>query len=98
MKLVVGARQSGKTIAAIKEAAASGSYLVVRSHKEACRVRDVAEKEGLRIPFPITFDEFLGGHFSIAGCRSLVIDGADEVLRRLAHGVPVTMATWDKQE
>jgi hypothetical protein len=97
MKLVSGGRQSGKTVAAIKAAADTYSYLVVRSHAEAFRVAKVAESEGLSIPFPITFDEFCAGRFG-GGVRGFVVDGVEALIQRFANGVPIHLATFDDEQ
>ena len=96
MRLIISGRQTGKTLAAIRDAAARDAYLVVRSHSEACRVRDVAEREGLTIRFPITFEEFLQGRFARHRAMGFIVDGADALIQHFARGVPVYAATLDE--
>lgn len=88
MKIISRARGHGKTYEAIRAAAETHAYLVVADKREAQRVAEQADKMGLRILFPITFDEFLRDRLSGSWVKKVVIDNADMLLQRLA---PVTI-------
>jgi hypothetical protein len=98
MKTIIMPRGAGKTTKAIEIAAEGFLYMVVRDRREVQRVAAIARERGLDIPFPLTFDEFLGRQFHGRGIRGFVIDGADALLARLASGVPVAAVTMDAEE
>jgi hypothetical protein len=96
-KLIVGGRQSGRTTELIKmaaEAEANGavSYIVCHSHNEAYRISQEARRMGLRIGFPITYDEFLIGSHS-RFIKKFYIDNVEMLLQRLAGHVEVDAIT-----
>jgi hypothetical protein len=80
----------GKTTEIIKIAAENYSYIVCLSHRECARVAKYAEELGLKIPFPMTMDEFMNGRFYRPGIKGgFVIDNAEAIIQRLAKGVTV---------
>lgn len=87
MKVVVGGRRSGKTRRLIELCAEYGGYMVVRSHREAHRVAQMARELGLRIPFPISHGELLSSGCS-AGVRQLWFEEPAAFLSQLTN-VPV---------
>lgn len=94
MKFVGLGRRAGKTVEMIKMSAASGSYVVCHSQREAHRIFREASGMGLSIPFPITFAEFKRGEFHPVGVRGLLIDNVDLLLQDLARGAPVHAVTF----
>lgn len=86
MKTVIGTRQTGKTTKLIERSAETHYYIVVSTHREACRVRDMAMDMGLDIPLPLTYDEFLRGEYHPDGVGGLLIDNVDLLLKRLIVG------------
>ena len=97
-ELVVLPRAKGKTSAAIRRAARDHLCIVAIDAREVRRVADVARAMGLDIPFPITFEEFLGGRFYSRGIRGFIVDNADYLIRYIARGVPVAMITATQDE
>lgn len=95
MRMIVSPRGAGKTTEAIKIAAENFAYIVCHSLDEAYRVAQQARAEGLDIPFPLTFDEFVTGAFCRGGrgVRAIIVDNVDMLLALLAQGVPVLAAT-----
>lgn len=89
MRTISGGRGEGKTTTLIKISADSGAYIVCFSMKEADRVHMEAIKMGLKIPLPITYDEFISRHYSPKGVRSLLIDNVDMLLQYIAKGTPI---------
>jgi hypothetical protein len=100
MKVFVTGRQMGKTQKCIEWAAANDAYIVTHSKKEADRIFQHAEKQGIKIRLPITYDELLGGR--LAGTpQALVYDNVDMLLVQLARGRRVvgwTATTLDYSE
>ena len=88
-KMFVGGRGSGKTTECIKFAAEHNAYIVCRSQGEAHRIAVAATAMGLRIPFPITYSEFVQGRFFGPNINGFVIDDVDELVRQLARDVDV---------
>jgi hypothetical protein len=92
--LIVRPRGGGKTTEAIRHAAATGAYIVCPTMARAREIWQRASIMGLKIPFPLTGDEFFGGRFHSAGCRGFVLDDLDHLLRRFTRSVPLIAATW----
>lgn len=87
MKIIIGDRGSGKTESLIRMSAESQSYIVARDRRSALGTLRQAEALGLRIPFPLTYDEFLDKAF-YRGSPALrfLVDDAEALLARLADG------------
>lgn len=85
-KVVLRGRGGGKTIELIKQCADKGGYIVVHSRDAATYVQKAAEELGLKIPFPITYDELMKGQLHGRHCSPLWIDNVDILLRRLTEG------------
>lgn len=86
--------QSGKTTELIKLAAKDWLYIVCINHARARYTFEMARSMGLKIPFPITFDDFRGGQFFGHGINGFLIDDLDEHIRYMARGVPVVAVTF----
>lgn len=57
MRVIVGARQSGKTVNLIKESSFTGAIILCQSKSESERIYGIAFNMGLAIPKPLTYDE-----------------------------------------
>jgi len=86
MNIVMKARGKGKTEALIDYAAKHGYYIVVRDGSAVREVAARASTKKLRIPFPLTYNEVINGHFNTRGVKGLCIDDADEFLQRVCKG------------
>lgn len=95
MKIIVRGRALGKTTEAIKIAHEKRAYIVCLHYRDAQRIADQARRMGLKIPFPITFNEFLEGRFEPRGVQRFVIDNADMLLQHAARGAAVEAVTLD---
>ncbi len=93
IRFVSGGRQYGKTTEMIRTAAETNSYIVCPHRQQVLYVQRLAEKLGVNIPFPITWDEFQRGQFSPMGVRGFVIDDLDQCIEYMARGVPVHAAS-----
>lgn len=93
MRAILTEKGGGKTDRLIalcaKSNAEASSYIVAA---DITRVRAIFKRSqwlGHDIPFPITFDEFLGGRFHSTNIKRFFIDDADDLLRRWARGVDI---------
>lgn len=93
-RLIARPVRHGKTMEAIRIAARTGAYMIVANMDEAGRVADLAQSMGLEVRFPITFDEYLRSRMAGSRVRNVVIDNADEFLRRVFPGLTIDAATW----
>jgi len=93
MEWIILPRQGGKTTRAVKLAAERYAYIVAADAQRVEHIASVAKKAGLDIPFPITFAEFMSGRFHRRGIKASIIEDVDELLCRMAGGVPVMAAT-----
>lgn len=69
--------QSGKTTELIRLAAKDWLYIVCLNYARARNTFEMARSMGLQIPFPITWDEFIGGRFCGRGIKGFLIDDLD---------------------
>jgi hypothetical protein len=93
-RLIARPQRHGKTIEAIRLAAETGAYLIVVHAQEAMRVNELAKSMNLDIRYPVTFDEFDRTRMRGSMVRNVVIDNADEFLRRMFSGLTIDAATW----
>jgi hypothetical protein len=92
-KLVIRARQGGKTTEMIRLAAEHRAYIVCTDHRRAGQIAQQAKGLGLSIPFPMTAIEWRERDYHPPGVRGLLFDDLDRIIRDLS-GVPVLAATW----
>lgn len=90
-------RRMGKTTRLIEHSKDHNGYIVCMTSQEAHRIFKQAQDMGLKINFPITFDEFLAGDFCGKNISSFVIDNADYLIQRLARGVEVKYISLTKE-
>ncbi len=89
MKKIILEQGGGKTDQLIAMSADSGAYIVCLSEREAARIQSRAKELEFKIPFPITFHEFLGGQYHPSGIKNgFLIDNADLLIQSLT---PVTV-------
>lgn len=93
MQFMIRGRQEGKTTEAIRLAAADFLYIVCADLDRVQHVQRMAQEMGLSIPFPLTFDEFVGARFYGRGITGFVIEDAETLLQRLAGVTPVRLVT-----
>lgn len=108
MKLVWRGRRAGKTYDAIKNAAETGSYILVPNRQQAIHVAGQAQEMGLNIRYPVTLQELQDARMSTGFVKNLTIDNLDEILHSLfphhkiemvtltAEGPPAPDATGEK--
>lgn len=89
MRIISGARQSGRTTELIKLAAEADkngevAYIVCHSQQEANRIARLASSARLDIRYPITFDEFLNYNYAGTKITKFFIDNAEYLLNSLS--------------
>lgn len=89
MNVVIKKPRGGKTTELIKLSSQSHAYIVCMNTQESARIQRQAQEMNLKIPFPITFDEFLQGKFYKAGVKGFLIDNVELLLQSIGRGVPV---------
>ena len=93
---LIGERCSGKTTRLIEKSTREGSYILVANKEMARCVADQAKEMGLKIPYPVTLDEYLRGNkFQGSSIRrdGLLIDDLNMVLNQLFRGIPIHEVT-----
>jgi hypothetical protein len=88
MDIIASGRQTGRTTELIKRSAEAESqrrvnYIITHSHSEAFRISKQAEELGLKIGFPLTFDEFLSRGYAGQNISHFYIDNAEMLIQRL---------------
>lgn len=89
---IIKSRRSGKTTQLIQASAQTKHTIVCFNKLEADRIINLAKEQELEIPEPITFTEFKDQNYNAEG---LIIDNADEFLRKLAI-CPITIITMSE--
>ena len=82
MKKILGVRASGLTTELVKKSSETGAYIVchyaaVSSIEESARAMD------LKIPQPITYDEFINKKYEGKTIKGFLIDDADYLLKTM---------------
>jgi hypothetical protein len=77
MNIIHKPRQSGKTTDLIKISHETGCYIVCADYVRVLGIINRAKELRLSVPFPLTFQEFIEGHYS---AMHVVIDDLDDFL------------------
>lgn len=93
MEKIILNRGCGKTTELIKKSANTGDYIVCRSISEASEIRDHAFVLGLKIPLPITYDEFINKRYRGKNISGFLIDNIEDLLQYISNRVPVKAIT-----
>lgn len=81
MQIVLKPSSSGKTTDLIKLCAESTQgYIVCPLRKDCDRVFAQAKEMGLKIPFPLSWDEFIKGQYYPSGIGQVFIDDLDRCI------------------
>jgi hypothetical protein len=89
MKIILGGRYKGKTTELIKMSNEHWAYIVCFSQARASEIAAHARVLNLDIPFPISFYEFMKGHFARGPHMKLLIDDAECLIQACAKGADV---------
>ncbi|WP_424245912.1 hypothetical protein Dip510_000845 [Elusimicrobium posterum] len=86
MKIFTGSRGSGKTTEMLKALPKKGyGYIVVPNERFAREIVLEADELGIKINFPLTFNEFLNKRYYGKNIDWLVIDDVDALLSYITH-------------
>jgi hypothetical protein len=91
--IIYGGRACGKTTALVKEAAATGAYIVCLTLQQVGNILRCARNLNLHILYPITADEFISGNFNTHMKTPFLIDNVEDIIMRLARGCNVNTMT-----
>ena len=85
MRIVWGARRSGKTMEMIKYSAENGAVIVTRNQDTKREILETCKRLNITIPDPITFGGvLLGQHFHRGNYQTrYVIDDVEDFISRL---------------
>lgn len=95
MKTIFGDRRTGKTTTAINLSSDTGAYIVCSDMKQATNIARMANEMKLKIPFPLTFHEFLEKQYYGEGIKSFIIDDLENLLRCITN-VRISAVTFDQ--
>ncbi len=89
MEVLYLSRGAGKTTQSIELSAKTNAYIVCIDQHQARYVSEMAVRMGEKIPYPITFNEFIQGKYY---AERLIIDNADMLLQYMSKA-PIEMIT-----
>ncbi len=100
MKKIIKKPCSGKTTELIKKSAETGMYIVTANRLMAELTAKKAADMGLKIPYPISFNDFLDARKNIILQSSFVdkvlIDDADMCLQSIFGRIEIDTITMDE--
>lgn len=85
-------RGYGKTYQLIKKSAETGDYIVCTNRIQASELQNKASELGLKIPLPITFEDFLKRNHLGTNIKGILIDNADMLLECISK-IPINAIT-----
>lgn len=98
MKTIIAERNGGKTTELIKMSSDSSDYIVCHNQKEASIIHLRAIDSGYKIPFPLTYDEFIENRYLSKGVKGFLIDNVDMLLDYMTKcRVPIRAITVSKE-
>jgi hypothetical protein len=92
MEKIIMPRGTGKTHQLIIKSADTGDYIVCHSIDEALRIQHESNKLGVKIPLPITYNEFIKNEYYAKGIKGFLIDNVEKLLQSLTE-VPIKAIT-----
>lgn len=94
MHKIIRKRGAGKTTDLIRKSAETGTYILCANRKRALHIQKMADHLGLKIPFPVTVQEyFMSDGFLNSYIKSVYIDDADDVLQTVFNKVDIEIIT-----
>lgn len=98
MKIIYDKPHTGKTTELIKRCAENGGYIVCMNKFSRDDIMSMAKEIKVKIPYPLTFSEFLRGRYYPQGVKRVYIDNADMLIKTIAKGVEVDSIVMDNLE
>lgn len=93
MKTIIGDRGTGKTTELIKISAKTQNYIVCAGFREAAGIEKMAKSMNLKIPFPITYYEFLERKYYSKNINGFLIDDLERFFQVISTRVPINAIT-----
>jgi cobalamin biosynthesis protein CobD/CbiB len=93
MKIIIGARRSGKSTELIQRAVDEGGFIVTDSSQSAYRLVEMAKEMGIHLSLPVTYEEFLQERYRGLGVSLFHIDDIERFVQYVARGVTVATIT-----
>lgn len=75
----------------------NGGYIVCHNRQEAQRIAKHARDLGLKIPLPLTYEEFIKGAYYGKGVKNVYIDNVEMLIRSMCRDVIPLAATMTEQ-
>ena len=97
MEIIVKSSGAGKTHQLIKTCSEQGGYIVCPTKRDCERIFAFSKGIDCKIPFPISWDEFINNRFQGKGVGKVYIDDLDRCLQQ-SSAVPIIAATFSKAE
>ena len=94
MDKIIKERNSGKTTELIERSAKYGHYIVCCDHRESNNIQNHALRMGLKIPLPITYEEFVQKRYHGKFIDGFYIDELEMFLKYLSD-IPVYAITMN---
>ena len=99
MKIIAKPRQQGKTTEMIKISAEKNIYIACLNQREAQRIFSQAKYMGLKIPYPVTFDNLLDReYFAGSMIKDVLIDNADRLLEYIVRPLYISAASFTEDK
>ena len=99
MKIIYDEAGSGKTYKLVMLSAEKNATIVARSQSHIAYIKRVANSQGVKIPEPVSFMEFMHREKFLGKVpSSFIIDDAEDFLRYVAYGVPVAATSLTKED
>jgi archaellum biogenesis ATPase FlaH len=100
--IITGDRGTGKTALLLKHSAETGRHILVTNVLRLNGLMSQAKAMGLKIPIPITVEEFKNGNIKFVNNDirrdGLLVDDMGDVVRKLFNNVEIIEFTIDKEE
>ena len=97
METLILPRGKGKTYELIKRSSSDGGEIVCQNKVEVLRVKHEAREMGVKIPNPITYDEFINHKYRGRNIKEFYIDNVDIFIQTLSH-IPIGIISLTTQE
>ena len=98
MKIIYEKGCSGKTTQLIHISHEKNMYIMTTDKKRADNIFKKARKMGIYIPYPVTLADYMQGRLQGTHIREILIDDADDILKRIFYDLYIDTITMTKTE
>ena len=98
MKIIYEKGCSGKTTQLIHISHEKNMYIMTTDKNRADIIFKKAREMGIYIPYPVTLADYMQGRLQGAHIREILIDDADDILKRIFYGLYIDTITMTKTE